>query len=165
MVQGSGSIRGQGHQERQVRQRRRLGQARVCSRQPLRSRHLADLQGEVSWRIPGPRRSPQLSILPNLFRFLRPPLRLDKHTPPSLLFRRLRKRNPSPYGFLINLGEQEYLVGASPEMFVRVEEVANDDLGRKALRVETCPISGTVARGADALEVRKREERKTSGGD
>ena len=50
-------------------------------------------------------------------------------------------------------------------MFVRVEEVANDDLGRKALRVETCPISGTVARGADALEVRKREERKTSGGD
>merc|ERR1719506_1191439 len=40
----------------------------------------------------------------------------------------------------------EYLVGASPEMFVRVERVD----GR--LRVETCPISGTVARGADALE-------------
>eukprot|EP00520_Triparma_pacifica_P005933 CAMPEP_0118646544 /NCGR_PEP_ID=MMETSP0785-20121206/8119_1 /TAXON_ID=91992 /ORGANISM="Bolidomonas pacifica, Strain CCMP 1866" /LENGTH=850 /DNA_ID=CAMNT_0006538557 /DNA_START=42 /DNA_END=2595 /DNA_ORIENTATION=- len=77
---------------------------------------------------------------------------LDESNPPSKLFRRLRKRNPSPYGFLMNLGEQEYLVGASPEMFVRVEEVDNPDLKRKALRVETCPISGTVARGADALE-------------
>lgn len=36
--------------------------------------------------------------------------------PPSTIFRRLRKRNPSPYGFLINLGSAEYLVGASPEM-------------------------------------------------
>src|SRR5690606_14501809 len=51
-------------------------------------------------------------------------------------------RNPSPYGFLLSLGDGEHLVGASPEMFVRVE-------GR---RVETCPISGTVRRGKDALE-------------
>ncbi len=56
---------------------------------------------------------------------------------PSEVFRRLRERNPAPYGFLINLGEAEYLVGASPEMYVRVE----------GDRVETCPISGTVARG------------------
>ena len=77
---------------------------------------------------------------------------LNAETPPSTLFRRLRKRNPSPYGFLINLGEDEYLVGASPEMFVRVEEVDNKELGRVALRVETCPISGTVKRGEDALE-------------
>ncbi|GMI12360.1 hypothetical protein TrRE_jg1899 [Triparma retinervis] len=77
---------------------------------------------------------------------------LDSSNPPSKLFRRLRKRNPSPYGFLMNLGSQEYLVGASPEMFVRVEEVDNGELKRRALRVETCPISGTVARGADALE-------------
>ena len=61
--------------------------------------------------------------------------------PPSELFLRLRERNPSPYGFLINLGEQEYLVGASPEMYVRVD----DD------RVETCPISGTIARGRDPI--------------
>jgi anthranilate synthase len=61
--------------------------------------------------------------------------------PPSTLFRRLRESNPSPYGFLINLGEAEYLVGASPEMYVRVD----DD------RVETCPISGTIARGSDAI--------------
>jgi anthranilate synthase len=61
--------------------------------------------------------------------------------PPSEVFRRLRERNPAPYGFLINLGEAEYLVGASPEMYVRVE----------GDRVETCPISGTVARGEDPL--------------
>lgn len=66
--------------------------------------------------------------------------------PPSTLFRRLRSRNPAPYGFLLNLGEQEYLIGASPEMFVRCEET---QYGR---RVETCPISGTIGRGADALE-------------
>ncbi len=65
---------------------------------------------------------------------------------PAELFRRLRRRNPAPYGFLMNLGEAEYLVGASPEMYVRVE-------GR---RVETCPISGTIARGADAIEDAKR---------
>jgi anthranilate synthase len=61
---------------------------------------------------------------------------------PSLLFERLRIKNPSPYGFLINLGEGEYLVGASPEMYVRVQ-------GR---RVETAPISGTIRRGEDAIE-------------
>mgnify|MGYP000843537333 FL=1 len=61
--------------------------------------------------------------------------------PPSQVFNRLRSLNPSPYGFIINLGS-EFLVGASPEMYVRVE-------GR---RVETCPISGTIRRGEDALE-------------
>lgn len=61
--------------------------------------------------------------------------------PPSRVFASLRSINPSPYGFIINLGG-EFLVGASPEMYVRVE-------GR---RVETCPISGTVKRGKDALE-------------
>jgi len=61
--------------------------------------------------------------------------------PPSELFRRLRERNPAPYGFLINLGQAEYLVGASPEMYVRVE----------GDRVETCPISGTITRGGDPI--------------
>ncbi len=49
--------------------------------------------------------------------------------------------NPSPYGALMNLGDGEFLVAASPEMFVRSD-------GR---RVETCPISGTIARGVDAI--------------
>jgi anthranilate synthase len=60
---------------------------------------------------------------------------------PSEIFWRLRERNPSPYGFLINLGSREYLVGASPEMYVRVE----------GDRVETCPIAGTIARGVDPI--------------
>lgn len=60
---------------------------------------------------------------------------------PSALFRRLRASNPSPYGFLVNLGSSEYLVGASPEMYVRVDD----------RRVETCPISGTIARGDDPV--------------
>lgn len=84
--------------------------------------------------------------------------KLDEQTPPSTLFRRLRARNPSPYGFLINLGEEEYLIGASPEMFVRCQQTPNlENPGGPALmRVETCPISGTVARGADALEDAQR---------
>jgi anthranilate synthase len=66
---------------------------------------------------------------------------------PSRFYERLRERNPAPFEFLFNLGAcadgtGEYLVGASPEMYVRV----NGD------RVETCPISGTIARGADPLE-------------
>ena len=65
---------------------------------------------------------------------------------PSTIFRRLRAANPAPYEALINLGDGEFLVAASPEMYVRVGSCAT------AERVETCPISGTVARGADALD-------------
>lgn len=60
---------------------------------------------------------------------------------PSEISNRLKQINPSPYSFFINLGHQEYLVGASPEMFVRVS-------GR---RIETCPISGTIKRGDDPI--------------
>jgi len=82
--------------------------------------------------------------------------KLQKDQPPSRLFRRLRARNPAPYGFLMNLGQQEYLVGASPEMFVRCEATNDNEYRPGAIRVETCPISGTVARGADALEDAQR---------
>ena len=61
---------------------------------------------------------------------------------PAAFYERLRRRNPAPYEFFLNLGEGEYLVGASPEMYVRV---TGD-------RVETCPIAGTIARGAGPLE-------------
>jgi anthranilate synthase len=60
---------------------------------------------------------------------------------PAEVFQRLCRINPSPYGALMNLGDGEFLVSASPEMFVRSD-------GR---RVETCPISGTIARGSDAI--------------
>lgn len=61
---------------------------------------------------------------------------------PATVFKRLKRNNPSPYGALMNLGEQEYLVAASPEMFVRVE----------GDQIETCPISGTIKRGIDAID-------------
>jgi len=61
---------------------------------------------------------------------------------PAAFYERLRERNPAPYEFLFSLGDGEYLVGASPEMYVRV---TGD-------RVETCPIAGTIARGEGPLE-------------
>ena len=61
---------------------------------------------------------------------------------PAAFYERLRHRNPAPYEFFLNLGQGEYLVGASPEMYVRV---TGD-------RVETCPIAGTIARGAGPLQ-------------
>ncbi|HQH26902.1 MAG TPA: anthranilate synthase component I, partial [Oligoflexia bacterium] len=60
---------------------------------------------------------------------------------PTVLFRRLAALNPSPYMFLLNFGSEQ-LVGASPEIYVRVT-------GR---RYETCPIAGTIQRGESALE-------------
>lgn len=60
--------------------------------------------------------------------------------PASTLFERIQLASPSPYEFLLQFGEEQ-LVGASPEMFVRVE----------GSRVETCPISGTARRTGDPL--------------
>ncbi|MFL1379638.1 anthranilate synthase component I [Nocardiopsis protaetiae] len=65
---------------------------------------------------------------------------------PARFYEQLRDRNPAPYEFFFNLGEGEYLVGASPEMFVRVSGEPGE-----GQRVETCPISGTIRRGDDAL--------------
>jgi anthranilate synthase len=58
----------------------------------------------------------------------------------SDLFLRVQKASPSPYEFLLQFGDEQ-LIGASPEIFVRVE-------GR---RVETSPIAGTVRRTGDPL--------------
>ena len=60
---------------------------------------------------------------------------------PSHLFRTICRNNPSPYSFLINMGPEQ-LVGASPEMYVRVN----------GSRVETSPISGTVPVGESPME-------------
>ncbi len=59
---------------------------------------------------------------------------------PSELFRRVQTASPSPYEFIVQMGDEQ-LIGASPEMFVRVE-------GR---RVETCPIAGTARRSGDPI--------------
>ncbi|MDQ2899146.1 MAG: anthranilate synthase component I [Acidobacteriota bacterium] len=62
----------------------------------------------------------------------------------SELFERMQRANPSPYEFLIQFGDEQ-LVGASPEMFARIE-------GR---RVETCPIAGTARRTGDPMQDEK----------
>ena len=62
----------------------------------------------------------------------------------SDLFELMQRANPSPYEFLIQFGSEQ-LIGASPEMFVRVE----GDL------VETCPIAGTARRTGDPLQDEK----------
>jgi len=66
------------------------------------------------------------------------------------VYRALRHVNPSPYMFFIRMGERS-IVGASPEMLVRVE-------GRHAV---THPIAGTRRRGAtDEEDQRLAEELK-----
>ncbi len=67
---------------------------------------------------------------------------------PAAFYERLRTQNPAPYEFLFNLGAGEFLVGASPEMYVRVAPAVPG----VPQRIETCPIAGTIKRGTDALE-------------
>jgi len=76
--------------------------------------------------------------------------RLERQTSASPLdvYRALRSLNPSPYMFLLELGEVT-LAGASPEMLVRVENGV----------VETRPIAGTRPRGrSEAEDSRLAEE-------
>jgi len=72
-----------------------------------------------------------------------PSQRLSKKTDlhPFNIYRRLRSLNPSPYMFYLNLKEFQ-LVGASPEMMVKVENKV----------VETHPIAGTRKRGTTPEE-------------
>ena len=72
---------------------------------------------------------------------------IEDPPPPLEAYRRLRRLNPSPYGYLLEWGDFA-LVGASPEMLVRVQEG----------EAETLPIAGTVPRGANAEEDAARFE-------
>lgn len=69
------------------------------------------------------------------------PFRRKLPAPPFVLYRRLRRLNPSPYMFYVNFGHRQ-LVGASPEMLVKLQDG----------KVFTCPIAGTRPRGRDAAE-------------
>ncbi|MEW6727147.1 MAG: anthranilate synthase component I [Bacillota bacterium] len=60
---------------------------------------------------------------------------------PLQVYRRLRSLNPSPYMFYLD-AHDHVVLGASPEMLVRVEDG----------RVFTRPIAGTRPRGRDAAE-------------
>ncbi|CEG42662.1 anthranilate synthase component i [Plasmopara halstedii] len=55
------------------------------------------------------------------------------------LYRQMRMINPSPYMFILDMGEDFQIVGASPEMLVKVDHNRI---------VETHPIAGTRHRGA-----------------
>jgi len=57
--------------------------------------------------------------------------------PPLAIYRALRATNPSPYMFFLNFGGDFVLMGASPEMMVRLEDGI----------AETHPIAGTRKRG------------------
>ncbi len=69
---------------------------------------------------------------------------------PFSIYRAVRRLNPSPYMFYFEFGdvagEPLYLVGASPEMMVRLEAAATDR--RASLR----PIAGTRPRGQTPAE-------------
>jgi anthranilate synthase component 1 len=74
----------------------------------------------------------------------------DAH--PFEVYRALRMVNPSPYMYYLEL-DDVHVVGASPEMLIRVEDGA----------IETHPIAGTRRRGRDAAdEERMAEELQTS---
>ncbi len=72
---------------------------------------------------------------------------MGKGRPSSLnVYEKLRKTNASPYHFHFSGGGQT-LVGASPEMLVKVS----------GKTISTCPIAGTRPRGADAESDKRRE--------
>jgi len=71
---------------------------------------------------------------------------------PFEVYRALRTVNPSPYMYYLELGDM-HVVGASPEMLIRVEDG----------QIETHPIAGTRRRGRNAEdELRMAEELQTS---
>lgn len=72
--------------------------------------------------------------------------RMDFPLPPFALYRSLRRTNPSPFMFYLNMGGFQ-IVGASPEILVRLRD------GEVTIR----PIAGTRPRGRDEAEDRALE--------
>lgn len=72
---------------------------------------------------------------------------------PLSLYRALRSLNPSPYMYYYNFsgadgsGGDFHVVGASPEILVRQEQVVVDD--RSAQKITIRPLAGTRPRGAN----------------
>ena len=64
---------------------------------------------------------------------------------PLSLYRALRTLNPSPYMYFYNFGDF-HVVGASPEILVRQEQVSVD--GKAGTKVTIRPLAGTRPRGA-----------------
>jgi anthranilate synthase component 1 len=60
---------------------------------------------------------------------------------PLMLYRQLRRINPSPYLFFLRMGES-VLIGSSPEILVRLE----------GEQIDVRPLAGTRRRGRDAAD-------------
>ena len=113
----------------------RIKKAKKAARGPVVSDHTAEQYvAKVETVREGMRRGNFYEVV------LRQTFRTPYSASPSELFERIQQASPSPYEFFLQLGAEQ-LIGASPEMFVRVE-------GR---RVETCPIAGTARRTGDPL--------------
>jgi len=61
---------------------------------------------------------------------------------PFAFYKKYRQNNPSPYMFYFDFGKEEFLIGASPEMMLRVENNL----------VHCRPISGTCQRSINPIE-------------
>jgi anthranilate synthase component 1 len=70
---------------------------------------------------------------------------------PLSLYRALRSLNPSPYMYFWNFGDFQ-VVGASPEILVRQEHVANTESGQAETEVTIRPLAGTRRRGGTPEE-------------
>jgi anthranilate synthase component 1 len=66
---------------------------------------------------------------------------------PFPIYAALREINPSPYMYYLDFGDEK-VIGASPEMLVRVEK----------RKVTTVPIAGTRPRGENAVEDKRLAE-------
>ena len=145
--------------------RRRSGEDRSEGLREL-DRLEADLTAPLPPEAPGPRHLGEPRSLPSPERFremvhsgrelvhrgdlcqvvLSRCLTLETDLSPEGIYRSLRDSNPSPYLFLLDLGDFR-LVGSSPETQIRVR-------GR---RVVSRPLAGTRPRGTTPEEDRRRE--------
>jgi para-aminobenzoate synthetase/4-amino-4-deoxychorismate lyase len=65
------------------------------------------------------------------------PMRFRAEGDPPALYRRMRRRQPVPYGAFLNIGDGRRVLSCSPELFFR----------RDGRRIWTRPMKGTVRRG------------------
>jgi anthranilate synthase len=113
----------------------RIRKRKAAAPGPIVSDHTAEeYMAKVETVREGMRRGDYYEVV------LRQTLRAPYSGSPSELFERIQHASPSPYEFFLQFGEEQ-LIGASPEMFVRIEN----------RRVETCPIAGTARRTGDPL--------------
>ncbi len=66
---------------------------------------------------------------------------------PLSLYRALRSLNPSPYMYYYHFGDF-HVVGASPEILVRQEQITSTAMGSPEQKITIRPLAGTRPRGA-----------------